>query len=66
MFKGSIPALVTPLRGDGAIDLEAWDRLLDFHLAAGSDAVVVGGMTVAGIASGDSFLSLATAIGSRT
>ena len=45
MFKGSIPALVTPMRGDGAIDLEAWDRLLDFHLAEGSDAVVVGGTT---------------------
>ena len=45
MFKGSIPALVTPMRGDGAIDFEAWDRLLDFHLAAGSDAVVVGGTT---------------------
>jgi 4-hydroxy-tetrahydrodipicolinate synthase len=45
MFKGSIPALVTPMRGDGAIDFEAWDRLLDFHLADGSDAVVVGGTT---------------------
>jgi 4-hydroxy-tetrahydrodipicolinate synthase len=45
MFKGSIPALVTPMRGDGAIDFEAWDRLLDFHLAEGSDAVVVGGTT---------------------
>ena len=28
MFKGSIPALVTPMRGDGAVDFEAWDRLL--------------------------------------
>jgi 4-hydroxy-tetrahydrodipicolinate synthase len=45
MFKGSIPALVTPMRGDGAIDPEAWDRLLDFHLVEGSDAVVVGGTT---------------------
>jgi 4-hydroxy-tetrahydrodipicolinate synthase len=45
MLKGSIPALVTPMRGDGAIDLPAWDRLLDFHLAEGSDAVVVGGTT---------------------
>ncbi len=45
MFKGSIPALVTPMQGDGAIDLGAWDRLLDFHLAEGSDAVVVGGTT---------------------
>jgi 4-hydroxy-tetrahydrodipicolinate synthase len=45
MFKGSIPALVTPMRQDGAIDFGAWDRLLDFHLDAGSDAVVVGGTT---------------------
>jgi 4-hydroxy-tetrahydrodipicolinate synthase len=45
MFKGSIPALVTPMRGDGAIDLEAWDALLDFHAREGSDGVVVGGTT---------------------
>ncbi len=45
MFKGSIPALVTPMRDDGAIDFEAWDRLLDFHVAEGTDAVVVGGTT---------------------
>jgi len=45
MFKGSIPALVTPMRQDGAIDFESWVRLIDFHLEAGSDAVVVGGTT---------------------
>jgi 4-hydroxy-tetrahydrodipicolinate synthase len=45
MFKGSIPALITPMREDGSLDLTAWDRLLDFHLAEGSDAVVVGGTT---------------------
>ncbi len=45
MFKGSIPALVTPMRQDGAIDLGAWERLIDFHVEAGSDAVVVGGTT---------------------
>jgi 4-hydroxy-tetrahydrodipicolinate synthase len=45
MFKGSIPALVTPMRADGAVDLEAWDRLLDFHVGEGTDAVVVGGTT---------------------
>ena len=45
MFKGSIPALVTPMRQDGAIDFDAWERLLDFHLESGSDAVVVGGTT---------------------
>jgi 4-hydroxy-tetrahydrodipicolinate synthase len=45
MFKGSIPALVTPMRDDGAIDFDAWDALLEFHLREGSDAVVVGGTT---------------------
>jgi len=45
MFKGSIPALVTPMRADGSIDFDAWDRLLEFHAAAGTDAVVVGGTT---------------------
>lgn len=45
MFKGSIPALVTPMRDDGAIDFDAWDALLDFHLREGTDGVVVGGTT---------------------
>ena len=45
MFKGSIPALVTPMHADGAVDFQAWDRLLDFHLAEGTDGVVVGGTT---------------------
>jgi 4-hydroxy-tetrahydrodipicolinate synthase len=45
MFKGSMPALVTPMRADGSIDFDAWDRLLEFHAAAGTDAVVVGGTT---------------------
>lgn len=45
MFKGSIPALVTPMQADGAVDFEAWDRLLDFHLAEGTDGIVVGGTT---------------------
>jgi 4-hydroxy-tetrahydrodipicolinate synthase len=45
MFKGSIPALVTPMREDGSLDLDAWDRLLDFHVAEGTDGVVVGGTT---------------------
>jgi 4-hydroxy-tetrahydrodipicolinate synthase len=45
MFKGSIPALVTPMSDDGSIDFGAWEKLLDFHLAAGTDGVVVGGTT---------------------
>jgi 4-hydroxy-tetrahydrodipicolinate synthase len=45
MLKGSIPALITPMHEHGSLDLAAWDRLLDFHLDEGSDAVVVGGTT---------------------
>lgn len=30
---------------DGAIDFEAWQRLLEFHLSGGTSAVVVGGTT---------------------
>jgi 4-hydroxy-tetrahydrodipicolinate synthase len=45
MFKGSIPALVTPMQADGSVDYEAWGKLLDWHLAEGTDAVVVGGTT---------------------
>ena len=43
MFSGSLVAIVTPMRPDGAVDLEAWTRLLDFHLANGTDGIVVGG-----------------------
>ena len=45
MFEGSIPALVTPMGEDGSIDFGAWEKLLDFHLAAGTDGVVVGSTT---------------------
>lgn len=45
MFKGSIPALVTPMQPDGAVDFQAWGRLLDFHVAEGTDGIVVGGTT---------------------
>jgi 4-hydroxy-tetrahydrodipicolinate synthase len=44
-FSGSLVAIVTPMRPDGAVDLEAWMRLLDFHLANGTSGVVVGGTT---------------------
>ena len=45
MFSGSLVAIVTPMRPDGAVDLEAWARLLEFHLANGSNGIVVGGTT---------------------
>ena len=45
MIKGSIPAIVTPMQPDGALDLPALRRLLDWHIAEGTDAVVVVGTT---------------------
>jgi 4-hydroxy-tetrahydrodipicolinate synthase len=45
MFSGSLVAIVTPMRADGAIDPEAWVRLLEFHLHRGTSGIVVGGTT---------------------
>ena len=45
MYSGSIVAIVTPMADSGALDLAAWDALLDWHLAAGTDGVVVCGTT---------------------
>lgn len=44
-WAGSHVAIVTPFGDDGAIDWPAWSRLLDFHLAAGTTGIVVGGTT---------------------
>ena len=45
MFSGSLVAIVTPMRGDGAIDHNAWGRLIDWHIASGTAGLVVGGTT---------------------
>ncbi len=45
MFSGSHVALVTPMRPGGALDLDAWSRLIDFHLSGGTAGIVVGGTT---------------------
>jgi 4-hydroxy-tetrahydrodipicolinate synthase len=45
MFAGSLVAIVTPMRSDGSVDFEAWARLLELHVANGTDGVVVGGTT---------------------
>jgi len=44
-LSGSITALATPFTADGALDLDAWRRLLDLQLAGGTQAVVVAGST---------------------
>jgi 4-hydroxy-tetrahydrodipicolinate synthase len=45
MIQGSIPAIVTPMQEDGSLDLPALRRLLDWHIAEGSDGVVIVGTT---------------------
>ncbi|ETD72222.1 dihydrodipicolinate synthase [Pelistega indica] len=42
-FKGSIPALITPMLENGEIDFEAYKKLIDWHVQEGSDALVVVG-----------------------
>ena len=44
-IKGSIPAIITPMQADGSLDIPALRRLLDWHIAAGSDGIVVVGTT---------------------
>ena len=44
MFKGSMPALVTPFQ-NGALDLDALKRLVEWHIDEGSSALVPVGTT---------------------
>jgi 4-hydroxy-tetrahydrodipicolinate synthase len=45
MFKGSIVALITPMDEHGGIDDRALARLVDFHVDAGTTAIVSVGTT---------------------
>jgi 4-hydroxy-tetrahydrodipicolinate synthase len=45
MISGSIVALVTPMAEDGAVDFAALDRLVDWHIAEGTDGIVAVGTT---------------------
>ena len=45
MFHGSIVALLTPFEASGEIDFQALKKLIDFHLEAGTHALVVAGTT---------------------
>jgi 4-hydroxy-tetrahydrodipicolinate synthase len=45
MIKGSLVAIVTPMQEDGSLDLAAFRALMDFHIAEGTDAIVVVGTT---------------------
>ena len=53
MLSGSLVAIVTPMQGDGAIDFDAWDRLLDLHLHSGTAGIVIGGSTGESVALAD-------------
>jgi 4-hydroxy-tetrahydrodipicolinate synthase len=44
MFKGSYPALITPFK-DGALDLDALKKLVEWHIAEGSHGLVPVGTT---------------------
>ena len=45
MYSGSIVAIVTPMVESGGVDFHAWDALLDWHLAQGTNGIVVAGTT---------------------
>lgn len=45
MFQGSMVALVTPMRADGAVDVRCLRDLIEWHIAEGSDAIVAVGTT---------------------
>lgn len=44
-IQGSIPAILTPMQDDGALDLPGLRRLLDWHIAEGTDGIVIVGTT---------------------
>jgi len=43
MITGSIVAIVTPMHADGSLDYDGLRRLIDFHVAEGTDAIVIVG-----------------------
>ena len=45
MFQGSIVALVTPMHENGDIDFSSLENLIEFHINAGTDAIVAVGTT---------------------
>ncbi|AMF93774.1 4-hydroxy-tetrahydrodipicolinate synthase [Vibrio fluvialis] len=45
MFSGSIVALITPFNHDGEVDYLSLKKLVDYHIEAGTDAIVSVGTT---------------------
>ena len=44
-LQGSLVAIVTPMLEDGGLDLDAFRRLIDWHIKEGTDGIVVAGTT---------------------
>lgn len=45
MFSGSIVALITPFNVDGEVDYQSLKNLVEYHIDAGTDAIVAVGTT---------------------
>ena len=45
MIKGSIVAIVTPMQLDGSLDYAGLNQLIDWHIAEGTDGIVIVGTT---------------------
>ena len=45
MIKGSIVAIVTPMHPDGSLDYDGLRKLIDWHIAEGTDSIVIVGTT---------------------
>lgn len=45
MIQGSLVAIVTPMHPDGSLDLDCLRKLIDWHVAEGTDAIVIVGTT---------------------
>lgn len=45
MLQGSLVAIVTPMFEDGRLDISSLRALIDFHLAEGTDGIVIVGTT---------------------
>ncbi len=45
MISGSIVAIVTPLKADYSVDWDAYQKLIEFHIENGTDAIVSVGTT---------------------
>ena len=45
MFSGSMVALVTPMHADGSVDQASLEKLVEFHIENGTDAIIAMGTT---------------------